>query len=148
MARMIIMLLALVAADGASGWQLLLRVTEGEKSTRIAPISQFAGAQEESEPQPCLWEHPPAWPSFCFQAMDDEALRQVSLVRFGQRVVAIPEGAMVLGWLGTYMPDRPIRVWVYTRPDKAASSRLLHGDALERLYAEVTAWLRANGKMQ
>lgn len=59
------------------------------------------------------------------------------------------EGVVVLGWLGTSMKGDPIRVWVYTRPDKSiVSSQLLHADALARLYAEVEAWLAEHPRVE
>lgn len=91
--------------------------------------------------QTCSFDHPPMWPSFCFQALDRDGLAHL-----GDPAITPPvDGVMVLGWLGTQMPGpQPIRVWVYTRPDKSiVSSRLLHGDALARLYTEVEAWLAA-----
>ena len=92
-----------------------------------------------AEAQHCSFDHPPAWPSFTFQALDRDGLKH-----FGDADVTPPEdGVIVLDWLGTSMPGQPIRVWVYTRPDKSiVHSRLLHADALERLYGEVMAWLK------
>ena len=110
-------------------------------------------AQAPTEPsiqpnEPCQYSfaQPPDWPSFMFHEMDAEALRQLTLTRKGVRVVDIPEGAIVLGWLGTSMRGDALHVWVYTRPDRTVSSRLLHGDALERLYADVVAWLKEHKK--
>lgn len=92
------------------------------------------------EAQQCPFDHPPAWPSFHFQALDRDGFAHL-----GDADVTPPqEGVVVLGWLGTSLPGpTPIRVWVYTRPDKSiVHSRLLHADALERLYGEVEAWLK------
>lgn len=108
----------------------------------LALLLALASTPECSPTPPSAWENPPAWPSFIFQQMDDEALRQLTLTRNGVPVVDLPEGVIVLGWLGTTMPGQAIHEWVYTREDRSVSSRLLHGDALERLYAAVVLWLK------
>lgn len=94
------------------------------------------------EAQRCPFDHPPAWPSYCFREMDDESLRQLTLTRNGVPVYDFPEGVIILGWMGTSLKGDALHAWVYTREDKSVSSRLLHGDALERLYADVIAWLK------
>lgn len=91
----------------------------------------------------CSFARPPAWPSFHYQALDRDGLAHL-----GDPDVTPPaDGVIVLGWLGTSMRGTPIRVWMYTRPDKSiVHSRLLHADALERLYGEVEAWLEQQEK--
>lgn len=99
-------------------------------------------------PARCDFANPPRWPSFCFQQMDDEAIKQLTMTRNGVPVFVIPEGAIVLGWLGTQVPGTGFHHWVYTREDKSISSYVLHGDALGRLYADVIEWVATHPKRQ
>lgn len=103
----------------------------------------------QAEPPPpahCVYLNPPRWPSLCFEQMDDEAIKYLTMTKEGKPVFDIPEGAIVLGWYGTQLPGTVIHVWVWTREDKGVSSRLLHGDALERLYEDVILWIAAHPK--
>lgn len=100
---------------------------------------------QAAAPCPNTFANPPKWPSFLFLEMDDEAVRALTLTRNGVSVVDLPEGVIVLGSVATMMPDGTvIRAWTYTREDKSTSSRLLHGDALVRLYGDVVTWLEAH----